>query len=130
MMPLDDGLCRTCGAAPQADSRPPAWRRVFGERPGCAPEAEPARRLEASARAARRRAGGGPPGRAPPLVWPARGAARRGGRMARALPRLLDRPSGCTRTTSGGEPAMTVSLERVGDRAALRFERRLDHSAE
>src|SRR5215211_7251136 len=129
-MIADDGLCGTGRALAPADPRPPPRRGALRERPRRAPHAQPARRLEAPEGAARRRARRGAAGGAAALVPPARPAARRGRRVARALPRPLVEPAGRPRTTPGGEPMMSGTLETVDGRPALRFERRLAHPVE
>src|SRR3954451_13631241 len=129
-MSLRDRVRRTRRALAPADPRSAARRRAVGDRPRGAAEAEPGGRLEAPSGGARGRPSRGPTRRKETVVRPARAAARRGGRVARALPRVLDRATRRTRTTPGGEPGMNGTLETVDNRAALRFERRLGHSVE
>ena len=56
--------------------------------------------------------------------------ARRGRRLARAVPQALGRATRRARTPPGGEPMMTGTQETIDGRPALRFERRLTHSIE
>ena len=57
-------------------------------------------------------------------------AARRGRRVAGALPRILVGALRRARTPSGGEPMIDGTLQTIDGRPTLRFERRLAHSPE
>src|SRR5688572_12837575 len=103
-MSTDDRLRRPRRTTAPPDPGSAARRRALGLRPRRAPRPEPAGRLEAPARAPRGGPRRGPPAGPRAVVRPAGPAARRGRRMARALPRVLDGAPGRARTTPGGEP--------------------------
>src|SRR5215217_3663990 len=122
---MGHGLRRARGTPSPGDPRSPARAAAVRRGARRAATAQPARRLQAPARAARGRIGRRADRRALPALRTARRAARRGRPLAGALPGALVGPARRPRTTPGGEPGMNGTLETIDGRPALRFERRL-----
>src|SRR5262249_17820484 len=97
--------------------------------------AQPARNLQASARPARRRTGGGADRGPAAHLRARRPSARRAGRLARAVPAQVGAEPRRPRAASGpqavpdpqGALTMYGAYDTIENRPALRFERRLSH---